>query len=262
MQRLYVFLLVLLSVACERKVTAKDMRVVSLSPAMTEVIFALGAGEYLVGVTTYCDYPDSAKKIYKVGDFSHPSLERIVGLKPDLVVVNLPEQKWLKIQLEKLGIKTFTTEPKTISDIYREIAELGKILKRERLADSLISYMKSVLKPQAKRKKRVYVELSPRPLITIGRESYLNEMMEWAGGVNIFEDLAKDYPVVNQEEVIKRNPEIILVFHPEKIADRLGWQEIEAVKKKKVYQELNPDHFLRPGPRLVLGFRQLEQIFE
>ncbi|MGB9721126.1 MAG: ABC transporter substrate-binding protein [bacterium] len=257
-----IVLLFLAFVSCEKSSVTSDFRIVSLSPAMTEIIFALGAQNNLVGVTTYCDYPDSAKKIYKVGDFSNPSLERILNLRPDLVIVNLPEQMRIKKQLEKFRIKTFNTSPKTLEDIYQEIMNLGKITRRERTADSLVDYMKSNLKPVNRPKKKVYVEICARPLITIGGESFLNELIEMAGGENIFSDLKKDYPVINQEQVITKNPDIIIVLHPEKIEKRIGWNNINAVKSRKIYEGLNQDWLMRPGPRLVLGFKQLEKVFE
>ncbi len=247
---------------CKVSSNRPDFKIVSLSPAMTEIIFALGSDKYLVGVTTYCDYPDSAKKIYKVGDFSNPSLERIINLNPDLVIVNLPEQNRIKYQLEKLGIKTFDTSPKTLADIYQEILNLGTILKKERQADSLVNYMKMNIKSRRLNKKKVYVELCPKPLITVGGDSYLNELIEMAGGKNIFSDLNKDYPVISQEQVIMRDPDIIIVLHPEKIMDRVGWKGISAIKNKRVYMNLNQDWLMRPGPRLVLGFKELEEILE
>ncbi len=229
---------------------------------MTEIIFSLGAERYLVGTTTYCDFPDSAKKIYKVGDFSNPSIERIISLKPSLVIVNLPEQSRVKNQLEKYGLKIFATSPGKIEDIYKEITELGKILKIEKKADSLINYMKENIRPLSRTKKRVYIEICPKPLITIGGESYLNELIRMAGGENIFSDINKDYPVVNQEEVITRNPEIIIGLHPEDIENRIGWENVRAIKNHRVYRDLNQDWILRPGPRLVFGFKQLEKLFE
>lgn len=246
---------------CDKPSVKPGFKIVSISPAMTEILFAVGAGNDIVGVTTFCNYPEAAKKIYKIGDFSNPSIERIVGLKPDIVIVNLPEQMRIKKQLEKLGVTIFVSSPKSLNDIYKEIAGIGKIVKKERVADSLIHYMKMNIGPsEHKRKKGVYIELSPRPLVTIGAHSFLNEMLEMAGGKNIFSDLNKDYPVVSQEEVIKRNPEIIILLHPGNITDRLAWKKIAAIKKDKVYTNLNQDHILRPGPRLVEGFKELQRI--
>ncbi|MEO0205628.1 MAG: helical backbone metal receptor, partial [candidate division WOR-3 bacterium] len=208
--------------------------------------------------------PDSAKRIYKVGDFSNPSLERILSLKPDLVIVSLPEQMRIKNQLEKFRVNVFTTSPETLEDIYQEIMKLGRIIKQERPADSIVAYMQSNIKPvnRGKKKVKVYVEISARPLITIGGESFLNELIEMAGGENIFSDLKKDYPVISQEQIIAKNPEVIIILHPEKIDRRIGWNKITAIRNKKVYEDLNQDWLMRPGPRLVLGFEQLEKVFE
>jgi iron complex transport system substrate-binding protein len=228
---------------------------------MTEIVFALGAGDNIIGVTTYCNYPEEAKKIYKIGDFSNPSIERIIGLKPDLVIVNLPEQKRIKQQLEKLNTKVFVSSPTSLRDIYIEIVAVGKVVNKERAADSLVNYIKMNIVPsQIRMRKRIYVELSPRPLVTVGKNSFLNELIEIAGGENIFSDLSKDYPVVSQEAVIKRNPDVIIVLHPVDITNRVGWAKITAIKTNKVFTALNQDHLLRPAPRLVKGFKELKRI--
>ncbi len=258
-----IFLLIAqLLLSCKDSISEGEFRIVSLSPAMTEVIFSLNAQDCLVGVTTYCDYPEEAKRIAKVGDFSHPSLERIISKRPSLVILNLPEQRRIKEELEKLKVKTFVSSPQSMDDIYNEIISLGRIIKREKEADSIVEFMKSNLKPTNRNRKRVYVELSPNPLITIGANSFLNELIEMAGGENIFADLEKDYPVVTQEEVIKRNPEIVIILHPGEITQRIGWEGVSAMKNKRIYKELNQDWLLRPGPRLVLGFNELKRIIE
>jgi len=255
-------LIALLCTVCQSPKVKPGYRIVSLSPGMTEVIFALGAQDDLAGVTTYCDYPVAAQKLTRVGDFSHPSLERIVSLKPDLVIVNLPEQNRIKTELEPYKIPIFATAPESLADIYREITSLGSRIGRQRAADSLVAFMRERIRGTGRKPKSVYIELSPRPLITVGRNNFLNEMVEMAGGKNVFDDLGRSYPVVNQEEVIKRNPEIIIVLHPEEIKDRIGWNNIEAVRKSRIYRDLNQDQLLRPGPRLVLGFQDLEKLFE
>lgn len=246
---------------CSRAPDKPGLKIVSLSPAMTEILFAIGAEPNLVGVTTFCNYPEQTKQIYKVGDFSHPSIERIVGLNPNMVIVNLPEQMRIKQQLDDLKINVFISSPKSLSDVYNEIIEIGKIVNREERADSLVHYMQTHITPCAnKRLKRVYIELSPRPLVTVGQTSFLNELLERAGAKNIFSDLQKDYPVVAQEEVIRRNPEIIILLHPEEIENRLGWQTIAAIENAQVYRNLNQDHLMRAGPRLVHGFEALKKI--
>jgi iron complex transport system substrate-binding protein len=257
---LIIFLLIFVS--CAEQGQKNGARIVSLSPAMTEVIFALGAQDALVGVTTYCDYPQAACDIYKVGDFSNPSIERIVGLQPTLIILNLPEQARIERELRKLKKNIFVSSPRKLEDIYAEITALGEIIGRNKEADSLVSCMRSSLKSGGKGKKPVYIEISPRPLVTVGSASFLNELVELAGGMNIFADIDKDYPVVTQEEVIRRDPQVIIVLHPDDIMTRLGWSRVSALKNKKVFRDLNPDLLMRPGPRLVQGFRELEAVFE
>lgn len=248
---------------CKKPSPHVGFSIVSLSPAMTEIIYALGAADNLVGITTFCNYPQATEKIYKVGDFSNPSIERIVGLKPDLVIVNLPEQARIKRELEKLDIDIFVSSPSTLNDIYEEIIKIGHLVNKEKPADSLVRYMKSHIKKVDQLKcQRVYIELSPKPLITLGAPSFLNELLEMAGFINIFADLEKAYPVVAQEEVIKQNPDIIIVLHPIPIKDRMGWQKIAAIKNNRILTHLNQDHLMRPGPRLVIGYEELKKILD
>jgi len=254
--------LLLVAIFCDRKEQPQPYRIVSLSPAMTEILFSLGAQDKIAGVTTFCNFPEQAKEIRKVGDFSNPSLERIIGLKPHLVIVNLPEQARIKRELEKLNLEIFVSSPRSLSDIYLEIISLGAKLGLTGKADSLVAYMRSNLIEHTapERRNKVYVEISPKPIITIGGATFLNELISRAGGTNIFEDLDKDYPVVNQEAVIARNPDIIIVLHPQSITRRTGWQDVSAIINHRVYADLNQDHLMRPGPRLVQGFEALVKI--
>lgn len=245
---------------CKQQSDTSEFKVVSLSPAMTEIIFALNAQNHLVGVTTYCTYPEEAQSITKVGDFSNPSLERIVGLKPDLVIVTTPEQNRIKQQLEQLDIQTLASEPRTVQDVYTEILEIGGQLHATEKAESIVQNMKTIIKPVEGSKKRVYIELSPRPLVTIGNTTFLNELVELAGGANIFAEHEKAYPVVAQETVIQRDPEIIIILHPEPFGTRVGWQNIAAVQNSQVFTNLDQDHLMRPGPRLVYGYKALLDI--
>jgi iron complex transport system substrate-binding protein len=228
---------------------------------MTEILFSLGAGDRIVGATTFCDYPPAAKKITRVGDFSHPSIERIIALKPDLVIVHLPEQRRIQEELKKLRIEIFLSSPRSLSEIYTEISALGRAIGLEKQSDSLIAYMKlNLVAVTPRHRKRIYVEISPKPIVTIGGLTFLDDLIYRAGGVNIFADLKKDYPVVTQESVIMRNPEIIIVLHPESITGRTGWRKIDAIEKARVYTDLDPDCLMRPAPRLIQGFKRLKEI--
>lgn len=237
-------------------------RIVSLSPAMTEIIYALDAEAALVGITVHCDYPAEAQTKSKVGDFSNPSLERIMGMQPTLVIVHLPEQRRILDQLEKLDVDVFISSTRTLAGLFEEIEKIGAVLDRTQQAESLVHAMQSQLTPVSPAtRKRVYVELSPRPIITVGAKSFLNELIELAGAQNIFTDIQKDYPIVQQEEVIRRDPEIILVLHPVAVHDRAGWEHIEALKHGRVYTDLDQDILMRPGPRLTKGYNTLKEIF-
>lgn len=251
-----------MSLSCREPAVKPGLRIVSLSPGMTETLFAIGGQDLLAGVTTYCDYPAAAETLPRVGDFSNPSLERIIGLSPGLVIVNLPEQKRIQTELERLKIPVFVSAPGSLADIYREIVELGRRIGRGPAAESLVQRMRQAIRPTGRAPRKVYVELSPRPLITVGRTNFLSEMVALAGGRNIFDDLDRPYPVIQQEEVIRRDPALIIVLHPEGVRDRIGWSRIEAVRLGRTFTDLDPDLLLRPGPRLMQGFRELERTFE
>lgn len=231
---------------------------------MTEIIYALGKESHLVGNTVYCDYPQEARKVYKVGDFANPSLEKIYALKPDIVFLTLPTQKIIKDKLLGLGIKTFASQPKDFPSLLREIKEMGKVLGEEQKADSLIQYLKVEIEKIRFPPLKIYVEISPQPLITIGRNSFLSDLLARCGLENIFSDLVEEYPVVKMEDVMKRDPEVILILHPlaqkEDVMKRIGFGGIKAVKGGKIISSLNPDLLLRPGPRIVIGLDSLRKI--
>jgi iron complex transport system substrate-binding protein len=234
---------------------------VSLVPSLTEIVFALKRGDDLVGVSSYCDYPIEAKMKYQVGDFSNPSLERIVGLNPELILVSLPEQTRIKQSLEQLGLKTYNSSPESIEDILSDIRSLGVMLKVPGRADSLVDSLRHELAEMARHQRssevRVYIEISAQPLVSVGSRSYINEMIGRAGGRNIFEDIKAEYPVVSQEELINRNPEVIFVLHQAQIGKRVGWGKVKAVTDKRVYDDLDPDLIFRPGPRVVEGIKRM-----
>lgn len=261
------FWLLILSLVlnCAQNMAKVPGRVVCLVPSITEIIFALGREDYLKGNTLYCDYPAAAKQIEKVGDFSNPSLEKIVGLKPEIVFATMPEQKIIIEKLKELGIPVFISQPVTVDSMLKEIRAIGKILgvalKGESLAIMLANELNQI-KPKMVNVP-LYLELSSTPLMTVGSGSFINDVISRAGGKNIFDDLTQEYPVIDQEEVIKRNPAVIFILHPltkkEEVKKRIGWQNINAVMNSKIYDDVNPDLIFRPGPRIVEGIKALIQ---
>ncbi|MEO0087676.1 MAG: helical backbone metal receptor [candidate division WOR-3 bacterium] len=264
MKKFLLFILFLL--LCNQPSKEKKIRVVSLSPAVTEIIFALNCEEYLVGNTIYCDYPEKAKEIYKVGDLINPSLEKIIKLKPTLVFLTYPLQKNIDEKLKALNIKTFNSSPKSLNEMFQEIIKIGEIFNKKERAEKLVDSLREELNKikKLKKKLKVYIEINANPPITIGKNSFLNDLLEFIGLENIFADKLTDYPVVKHEEIILKNPDYIILFHPtskvDDVSSRFGYEKIEAVKYHKIVNNLNPDYFLRNSPRVIEGIKMLRNI--
>lgn len=230
---------------------------VSLVPSVTEIIYALGAEGLLKGNTNQCDYPLAARKVYKVGDFQGPDLERIMAVKPSVVFATLPLHIKLIERLREFNVRVYVSDPKTIDDVFSEIESVGTILgvgfKARQMADSLRRCLG--LLPIFTDTPRVYIEIASAPLMSAGRMSFINDLIRLAGGRNIFEDIEQSYPVVNPEDVVKRDPDVILVMHSgttkEEVKQRVGWTMITAVRKSRVYDHLDESLFFRPGPRVI-----------
>jgi iron complex transport system substrate-binding protein len=244
-------------------------RVISLAPSFTEIIYALGAEEKLVGVTTYCDYPAEAKLKPRVGDFLNPSLERIVSLKPDCVLTTAPTQERVTEKLEKLGVKTLELNPESLAGLERCVALIGSLLDRVASADSLVEDLKGSvdelreLTSEVKPKRRVFLEIDTNPIVAPGPRSFVGELIVLAGGENIVES-SFEYPVINPEYIIEKDPEVIVVANPgvsvDEVRSRIGWGELSAVKHGRVYS-IDPDLISRPGPRALKGAFALFRLF-
>ena len=240
-------------------------RIVSLTPANTEIVFAIGAEWQLVGVTTYCNYPSDATKCEKVGGFSPKSisLEKIISLKPDVVLAGGGIHASTIAGLERLGVKVLSVEPRTFDDVFHTIKAIGQLTGHGRRAQELVASLRKrhedVLKitasiPRSERL-RVFYQVDAQPLTTTGADSFLGQMIEAAGGDNIFADVGKPYPQVNEEAVLARDPQAILAPSPEqsggtKVKTDHGWEGIDAVKNDRVYY-FDGDLVSRPGPRLI-----------
>jgi iron complex transport system substrate-binding protein len=242
------------------------MRVVSLVPSVTEVIYALGAEAALVGNTNQCDYPEAAKQVPKVGDFLRPDVERIVSLRPTLVFATLPMHQQLLEKLAELGVRTYVSRPENLAGVMAEIDSIGTLLGRRPQAESLVAAMRARLDslPAVTDSPTVFAEISSAPLVTTGGRTFINELIQRAGGRNVFADVLQEYPAVDAEAVVSRNPDVILLLHPDvkadEVRDRVGWQKIRAVQSNRVYEGLDDDLFFRPGPRVVDGVETLYRV--
>lgn len=257
----------------EVTVEKEPERIVSLAPSNTEILFALGLGDKVVGVTNYCDYPEEAKSKEKIGGFADPNMEKIVSLKPDLVLATDMHQKPVE-QLEKLNIPVVVLTPKDIPEMLNSIEIIGKISGKEAESLKLVETLKDRIKavedkvagiPQDKRPK-VYYEVWPEPFTTAGPGTFVNDIIEKAGGRNIAGDAEKAYPEYSQEMIIAKNPDIIIFSHHgssktavEDILKRPGWENINAVKDKKVFY-VDENIAQRATPRLIDGLEQFAEI--
>lgn len=251
------------------EIGTEPKRIVSLSPGNTEILFALGLDDQIVGVSDYCNYPAKAKEKQKVGGFATVSIEKVVSLQPDLVLATGGVQLRTVDRLEELGIKTLVVSPKTVEDILKDIELVGKITNKNNEAVSLVEEMTNRIRFvrsatwQLKSTPRVYYEIWHSPLMSTGQGTWINELIDLAGGKNIFSDSSDPYPIISSELVIERDPEIIIIkrgymggIAKEDIERRPGWSRITAVKTGRIY-EINEDILIRPGPRIIDGLEAL-----
>jgi len=250
-----------------------SLRIVSLSPNLTELIFFLGEQKHLVGRSSACDYPPDAKKMKSVGGFGKPSLEQLLSLKPDLVVASALADPGLKTSIEQLGIKFYLMPGKSIDDYYKTVAAIGEILNCREKADKEINRVRNGVAHFAKMNKKtgleslpkVYMEVWDRPYMTVGNKSFINEMLEYAGGKNIAALQNSDYFNCSVEWIISSKPDIIICpamkdGHEVDVKKRKGWQKIPAVKNNRIYVNLNNDLIYRLGPRILEGISLLRKI--
>lgn len=243
-----------------------SQKIVSLLPSYTEIIYSLGAGENLIGVTNFCNYPDDAQKKTKVGDYLNPNIEIIYSLKPDIIFMQESKSESLK---KIMGLKTRVVVLKperNIEDIYKTIKIIGEYLKKEKEAEGIISRMRKELKVIKHKKKalKVYLELD-KDGWSIGPDSFLSDVISIAGGENVFNDVKAGYFKAQWEEVVKRDPEFIILLNTEynEFIKRPMADNIKAVKNKKILSLNHQDRDIlaRPSPRIVSIIKKLSEEF-
>jgi iron complex transport system substrate-binding protein len=239
------------------RVPEKVERAVSLAPNLTENIFAVGAGSKLVGVTTFCNYPEEAKKIQKIGDTMNPNMETIIALKPQIVFVSTASQiENFTKQLESQNIAVFVTNPKNLDDVLKNLRELGDIFGTERQTTELLNNLQLriiELDEQVKNKPKVktFVQISKEPLFTIGKDSFLTEIIERAGGISVTKTVETAYPKLSKETALALNPDAIILSDSEDNKEpNEVFKNSNAVKNGKVFK-INADLLSRPGPRII-----------
>lgn len=245
-------------------------RIVSLAPSITETLFFLGLGDRVVGVTRYCNFPPEAQRKTIIGGVIDPNYEIIASLKPDLIIMTVEgNTRETYDKLYELGFKIFVTNPRNFDGIFKAILDFGKICGVEARANNLIDSLKEELakirKISAGRgKTKILVLLSLNPLMTAGKNTFINEIIERAGGVNVGGRLKQNYPILNREEILKVNPDMIILTESSIEKEELlkqfpEWRHITAVKKNKIFK-IDADIIMRPSPRVMLATKIIAQM--
>jgi iron complex transport system substrate-binding protein len=242
-------------------------RVITLAPNLTEIVFAVGAGDRLVGNTSYCDYPEQAKSIPKVGDTLHPSLERIIALRPQVVLVSTASQlEVFTQQLESQNIAVVITDPHDLDGVFRSIEQLGRMLGQEQQATAVVQKLRERTNTVEQRVKqeppvRVFYQVSGEPLYTAGHDAFVTDLMRRAGGASVTADIPGAWPKFSNESALAAKPEAIILptggsmgAANANVAEAL--RNSPAVRAGRVYK-INDDHLARPGPRSVEGLEEM-----
>jgi iron complex transport system substrate-binding protein len=242
-------------------------RIVSLSPHITELFFAVGAGDELIGVDAWSDYPPPARSIERVGDVFAIDIERLLALKPDLVVYwksGTPMRQ--QEQLGKLGLNLLGTEQRRLADIETALQQFGDLSGhgaqgREAAASFRAQRLALVARYAQRPRLRVFYQVWDRPLYTLTGEHVVNEVLDLCGGSNVFAGLSGLAPVVDMEAVLARDPDVIIVAAGGAEATRQmqAWQRfpgLTAVRSKHIYA-IAPDLLNRMAPRILQGVETL-----
>jgi iron complex transport system substrate-binding protein len=245
------------------RLAAPARRVVSLIPASTELLFAIGADSTIVGRTSYCDYPSAARAVPNLGDGIKPNIEAVIAQRPDLVVLyNSGQNAAVASRLGELGIPALRVNTDQLRDVGRVARILGILTGRERSADSIAAAFDTALAaasvPRAAGRPKVLLLVWEQPPMTIGRGSFLSELVERAGGENLFADVAGTDGVVSIEAVAARDPDLILTTAdgPATFATRPEWQAVPAVREHR-FLRVSGSEFNRPSPRSPQAIREL-----
>jgi ABC-type Fe3+-hydroxamate transport system substrate-binding protein len=242
-----------------RKVVVPDHphRVICLMPTVTDTVFALGAGDEVVAISDYTKYPAAALKKPSVGDLIKPSIETILSLHPDLVIGTQPKGPMeVTDQLERAGIPIFLVSPHGIAGIFHSIESVGMALNRTPQADALVHSLQQRVDAVRTRTKdlpapRVFMPIWYDPITTIGKNAFITEVIEAAGGRSVTDDLNSEWPQISMEIALERSPDALLLVRGGKttlqvLQDRPGWSSMTAIKARRAYYVDDRINFASP----------------
>jgi ABC-type Fe3+-hydroxamate transport system substrate-binding protein len=246
---------------------ARVDRVISLAPSLTEIVFAVGGGDRLAGNTSYCDYPAEAKTIPKVGDSLQPSLEAVIALRPQVVLISTASQlEVFTQQLQNQNIAAFVTDPHDLEGVFRSIEQVGQILGQTEQATQLVKKLRertNAVEQAVHHAKpvRVFYQVSGEPLYTLGKDAYLTDLIRRAGGVSVTADVPGAWPRYSSESALAARPDAIILptggsMGAANSTVTVALRNSPAALAGRVYK-INDDYLARPGPRLVDGLEAM-----
>ncbi len=254
------------------KVPLSAKRIISLAPSITEIIFALGLRQEIIGVTNFCDYPEEVTTKPRIGGFVNPDVEKIVSLKPDLVIAIADGNRWDTIErLSDLGFPVYTVDPKGFDGVIQTIRNIGEIIGKGEEARALVRRMmekkeKVVTLTRSLSRPAVFFQVGDAPVITVGKGTLANDLIHLAGGRSISENEPLSYPPYGIETILSKAPEIIIFSsmdnrknYSDLIRRWQTWKSIPAVKSNSIYV-IDSNLVDRPAPRVVKGLEALARM--
>ncbi len=229
---------------------AKSLRIVSLAPSVTEILFALKAGDMVVGDTLFSNYPEEAKKLPKVGSYAHPSLEKIVSLHPDYVIgmVEGPP-KDVAVKLREMGIKTLFFRARNISDIVHMIERIAEVVHKN--PDPLVSRIKALYSHTPPPRAKAVFLVSLKPVMAATNRTFINSIMACAGLENPVKSRSMEFVVLNREFLLQNQPDYLIVSMGVKGAKKMAENLIKSLHLHSRLLMVNPDIYNRPSYRVV-----------
>lgn len=241
----------------------EELKIISLSPNLTEIIFLLKKESNLVGRSSVCCYPQDSLKVPIAGNLGDPSLEKVISIKPDVIVLTMVKDMSKIRILKNLGIKIYIFPSNNISQYLETVSNLGKILNAEESAKKEVERVKGKISKLERgnlaipdnEKPKVFWEVWDNPIITTGKNSFIDEYIYLAGGENIMGKIKKSYFYTSKENIISAKPDVIIAPHMKtskikELETAIGWKSLPAVKNKRVYGNIDPNLVYILGPRM------------
>ena len=255
-------------IGVDLKFDIRPKRIISLAPNVTEALYSIGADSLLVGVTDFCDYPTDAKLKKSVGNYLSPDFETIISLKPDLVIMYITNSSGIAYKtLTDNHLKVFASNPQDIAGIKKMITDFGYLTNRKIFADSIIALIDAeiLLDDNISNRDSAFIVISVNPLMTAGGKTFVSQLVEKAGFINIFDKLLIEYPVISAEELLKHRPSV-MIFPTDTTDLKKANESISELRRsagtavdiaRLIF--VDDDIMFRPGPRIIDAIRVLRK---